>query len=106
MRCDLVSQFQTSFFSFDEYSNSVKIGDFFGFLNNLTLRNIIFGNGLATYYFAIGRGIYSSHTENTFLDLIRYLGLFITLIFFFYLLYPRYENKKKVVYFINCLKVF
>jgi hypothetical protein len=78
----------SSVFSADEFSNSVKIGHFNSFLSNITIYNTLFGDGLASYYFTEGTNKFQAHTEITFLDMFRYFGLILTLLLYFSIIFP------------------
>lgn len=75
-------------FSATETSNSIKIGHVVSYVDNLTLREIFLGNGLASIYFSSGQGQFLSHTEITPLDMMRYLGVPLTLFLYFLILRP------------------
>lgn len=75
-------------FSKDEVSNQVKIGHFQSYLDDLSLGSLLFGNGLASYYFSSGSHIMKSFTELTPIDLFRYFGIPLTLVLYTFLLLP------------------
>lgn len=78
----------TIFFSATEDSNSVKLGEAKSFWDSLGFVKLILGYGLASYYYVdvLGRSIY--HTELSLFDMIRYVGLFQTLLYIVALIYP------------------
>lgn len=78
----------TSVFSASEFSNSVKLGHARSFVENMDAWNVLFGDGLAAYYFSSGRGYQVAHTEITLLDLLRYFGFLVTPIFYAALVFP------------------
>ncbi|MBD3749611.1 MAG: hypothetical protein IE931_08950 [Sphingobacteriales bacterium] len=49
---------------------------------------LLFGSGLGSKFYSSGNGYYVSQTELTYLDLIRWFGIPITLIFLLLILYP------------------
>lgn len=79
---------ETSIFSLSEPSNDIKAGHFLSFLDDLDVMTFLVGDGLATYYFSIGRGDYVSQTEITFLDSVRYFGLPLTILVLICLMFP------------------
>jgi hypothetical protein len=79
----------TSLFSSDEVSNAAKIGHFKSFIDILDLRGAVFGNGLGSYYFSSGSGYITPHTELTPIDLARYVGIPLAIMFYALLLLPR-----------------
>lgn len=81
---------QTNALSSDEKSNSVKIGHLESFSEYMEQEPLILltGKGTASYYYTKGFGRYAWQTEVTYLDLIRYFGLFITFIFLLTIMMP------------------
>ena len=87
----LVAQYlitQTTLFSLTEESNAVKVGHAVSFAEHMTIRGMLFGDGLASYYYSIGRNAVLAHTEITLLDLIRYFGFPLTAVLYAALLFP------------------
>lgn len=80
--------FNSSLFSIDEYSNSVKIGHTISFIHNLTFKKFFLGDGLASYYYSSGISRYVAHTEITVLDMCRYFGFILTFILYYKLIFP------------------
>lgn len=78
----------TSVFSAQEVSNAIKIGHVRSFVDNLSGRGIVFGEGLGAYYFSSGRGSQVALTEITPLDMLRSFGFFITPLLYSALLLP------------------
>lgn len=78
----------TRIFSASEASNSIKLGHIVSFVDNLTPRGLLTGEGLGAYYFSSGRNAFISQTEITPLDMIRYVGLPMALVFYFSLIWP------------------
>lgn len=74
--------------SVDEVSNQVKLGHFQSYLNGLSGVQILFGNGLASYYYSSGSDVMKSFTELTPIDFFRYFGIPLTFVLYFYLLFP------------------
>lgn len=90
-------------FDLSDAGNSIKIGDAKSFFENITFKNLLIGDGLASYYYAGGRGSYLSHTENTLLDSIRYFGLILSFILYCLVLMPtskliKFSKNKDVIY--------
>lgn len=75
-------------FSDDEFSNQVKLGHLNSFHNQLTASNLLFGNGLASYYYSQGFARRVSHTEITILDMLRYFGIIQTSILYYFIIFP------------------
>lgn len=75
-------------FSKDEVSNQVKIGHFQSYLAALSPSSLLFGNGLASYYYSSGSQVMKAFTELTPIDLCRYFGVPLTLVLYAFLLLP------------------
>jgi hypothetical protein len=75
-------------FSTEEGGNNRKIGHAVSFVDNLSARGILIGDGLAAFYFSKGLGYETPHTEITPLDMLRYFGFVLTPILFFVLIAP------------------
>jgi hypothetical protein len=84
---------RTAIFSLAEAGNSIKVGHALSFVENLTAPKILFGEGLASYYFSIGRNAYLSHTEITLFDMFRYLGFPLTIVLYLALFFPSRVQK-------------
>lgn len=80
--------YNSTFFDLTDVSNMVKIGDASSFFSSINTFSFFFGNGLASYYFAAGRGFLIAHTENTLLDSLRYFGFPLTAVIFILLIFP------------------
>lgn len=76
------------FFSINEQSNSVKIGHAKSFFDSLSFASVVFGSGLASYYFSIGAHKYVAHTEITLFDAMRYFGWILTFIIYWLVFFP------------------
>ncbi len=79
---------ETSVFSSDEASNSIKIGHFLSFLNVVDWKMLVFGNGLGSFFYTEGYQRLVSQTEITWMDSIRYVGLPLSILLFSILLFP------------------
>lgn len=79
---------ETSVFSSDETSNSIKIGHFLSFLNIVDWKMLMFGDGLGSFFYTEGYQKFVSQTEITWMDSIRYVGLPLSLVLFSILLFP------------------
>lgn len=78
----------TSVLSVNEESNAGKIGHFKSFMDQLTLSSLVFGRGLANWYYSIGAASMKAETEISPMDMVRYFGLFLTLVLYFFILVP------------------
>jgi hypothetical protein len=78
----------TLILSLEDESNSVKLGHFTSYLDDLTWDSALFGRGLATFYYSSGSGIIKAHTEITPLDMARYFGIPLATLLFLILLLP------------------
>lgn len=78
---------ETSVFSSDEASNSIKIGHFLSFLNVVDWKMLVFGNGLGSFFYTEGYQRLVSQTEITWMDSIRYVGLPLSILLFSILLF-------------------
>lgn len=79
----------TVLFSRDEISNAAKIGHFQSFWDQLGWFNSIFGGGLGSFYFTVGKGAFTQHTELTPIDLARYVGIPFAISVYCLMLLPR-----------------
>ena len=86
--------FNSTIFDLDDFGNKIKIGDAKSFFQNVSVENLLIGDGLAAYYYAGGRGGYASHTENTLLDTMRYFGLILTSFLYGLILMPTHKISK------------
>jgi hypothetical protein len=50
--------------------------------------SLVFGRGLAHLYFTVGAGGFKSNTEITPMDMVRYFGLFLTLLLYYVIVFP------------------
>ena len=78
----------TLILSVEETSNAVKIGHFLSYFDDVTPASALFGRGLATYYYSSGSGVLQAHTEITPLDMLRFFGLPLTCVLYFFILFP------------------
>ena len=78
----------TLILSTEEASNAVKIGHVRSFFDQLTTASVIFGRGLASYYYSSGSDAFKSHTEITPLDMVRYFGIVLTSVLYFNIMFP------------------
>lgn len=79
----------TNVFSDEEISNNVKIGHFYSYIDALNISNGMIGEGLGSYYYSSGKDALTQHTEITPLDMARYVGIPLAIMFFTILLIPR-----------------
>jgi len=79
---------QTAIFSATELSNSIKIGHIASFFEYMTPWRMLFGEGLAAFYFSSGFNLSTAQTEITLLDMVRYLGVPLTIVLYLALLFP------------------
>lgn len=79
---------RTLIFSGGEESNTVKIGHFESFLDNLNVKNVIIGDGLGSYYYSKGVERLTPHTEITPLDMLRYFGFILAPVLFLAMAFP------------------
>jgi hypothetical protein len=82
---------QTAIFDADEFSNAVKIGHARSFVENTDIVNLLFGEGLGSYYFSLGRNMYLAHTEITLLDLMRWMGFVPAVLAYLLLMFPQFR---------------
>ncbi len=75
-------------FSKDEISNQVKIGHLQSYLDDLSPVSLLFGKGLASYYYSSGSQGIKAFTELTLIDFFRYFGIPLTLVLYASLLLP------------------
>jgi hypothetical protein len=78
----------TTLFSTEEASNADKIGHFTSFLDSLDVPGALFGHGLGSFYYSSGKGVVTPHTELTPIDLARYIGIPLAIVFYGLLLLP------------------
>jgi hypothetical protein len=78
----------TAILSATEHSNSVKIGHIVSFVDYMTPWRMLFGEGLAAFYFSSGFNLSTPQTEITLLDMVRYLGVPLTVVLYTALLFP------------------
>lgn len=72
-----------------EESNMVKFGNVLSYFEALSnTPDLIFGEGLGSTFYAMGRSEWVTHSELTYLDLIRIYGLPVALIFISIVFYP------------------
>ena len=79
---------RTTVFSTAEEGNSIKLGHAASFLDNLSLPHVLFGEGLAAFYYSVGLGRQVPQTEITLFDMLRYFGFVLTPIMFAALFFP------------------
>lgn len=80
----------TNFLSSSEFSNSVKLGHFYSYIEYFKNNPLFFffGSGAGSYFYSHGVSDYVLNTELVFLDLIRYMGIINTILFYIVILYP------------------
>lgn len=85
-----IDYFLLNFLSNVEYSNSIKLGHFQGYVDYFIKNPLffVFGSGAGSYFYSYGVFDYVLNTELVFLDLIRYLGIVNTILFYLVILYP------------------
>ena len=89
----------TDFFNVKEASNSIKIGHIVSFFESDDLCfYLIFGKGLGSYYYSSGSQDFIAHTEITFLDYSRYIGLPLTILLYCLLIFPFKVVKNRNTY--------
>ncbi len=96
---------QTAIFSATEFSNSVKLGHLVSFFEYMTAWRLLVGEGLAAFYFSSGFNLNTAQTEITLLDMVRYLGVPLTVVLYMALLFPSlrpesYSGDKSTAVFI------
>ncbi|PBJ23094.1 hypothetical protein BSF44_27060 [Pseudomonas sp. ACN8] len=79
---------ETSMFSSNEQSNSIKIGHLISFFGIIDWDMLLFGKGLGAYFFTEGYGAVVSQTEITWMDAIRFFGLPLSALLLLVLLFP------------------
>lgn len=79
---------KTAVFSSKELSNSIKIGHIASAIKSISPAQILFGKGLASYYYSTGVNAYLAHTEITLLDYFRYFGILLGSAIYFKLVFP------------------
>lgn len=98
----------TNIFDSKEESNSIKIGHIESF-NDFTNENplvLLFGKGTGSSYFSKGFGRMAWQTEVTFLDIVRYWGIFGCILFILIISIPQKKVSSKYIlpflfYYIN-----
>lgn len=78
----------TMILSAQETSNAVKIGHFRSYFDDVTPISALFGRGLASYYYSTGSVAMKAHTEITPLDMMRYFGVPLTCVLYFFIMFP------------------
>jgi hypothetical protein len=89
----------TNVFSSDETSNSVKTGHLLSFIKLFpdNIMTLLFGSGFAATYYSQGVDQIVWQTELTFLDILRYFGIFGTLLFSFLMFAPLAHKPKFLI---------
>jgi hypothetical protein len=77
-------------FSLSEKSNSVKVDHVVSFLNYVDATTLLFGDGLASFYYTDGFGRFAAQTEIMILDFIRYFGVLTSLVVICLFIFPVY----------------
>jgi hypothetical protein len=85
---------KTQVFDVNETSNSVKIGHFLSFIDNLNIRNIFIGDGLGAYYYSKGSQAVKSYSELQPIDMLRYFGFILMPLLYFFMLFPIRKIKR------------
>jgi hypothetical protein len=80
--------YNTSVFDSSEESNSVKIGHYESFIDQIGFFNFFLGEGLASYYYSKGAQGMKAHTELTPIDMVRYLGFILTPLLYLVIIFP------------------
>lgn len=80
--------FSSSLFSADEASNAGKIGHIKSFFEQLTLPSLIFGRGLANWYYSSGADAMKAETEVSPMDMVRYFGVLLTILLYYFIVFP------------------
>lgn len=90
-----------NFLSVSEPSNKLKLGHFFSYLDffSTDIFSFLFGAGYGTGMYSASTDSYLFSLELTYLELIRFYGLFLFLIFDFFLLYPVYFFYRRNSYY-------
>ena len=80
----------TTVFSFNETSNSIKAGHVESFIDYVSEnpRILLFGAGTGSSYYSKGFEKITWQTEVTIIDMIRYFGLIFTCILLFVMMFP------------------
>jgi hypothetical protein len=84
-------------FSLTEQSNSIKLSHIVSYIRHADFANVLFGEGLAAYYYTSGFGRIAAQTELMLLDFFRYFGLINTMLFFALLVFPVQIRARKFV---------
>ena len=79
----------STFFSMSEKSNFVKVGHIVSYIEQLNLKQLLIGDGLATFYYSANEGRELAHTEITLLDHLRYFGVICSMAIWFFMLIPK-----------------
>jgi hypothetical protein len=79
---------ETSMFSSDEQSNSIKIGHMLSFFKVIDWQMLLFGQGLGAYFYTEGYGAIVSQTEITWMDSVRFVGLPLSIVLLITILFP------------------
>lgn len=79
----------SNFFSLSESSNFVKVGHISSYLEQLNLKNVLLGDGLASFYYSAGTTYEIAHTEITLMDHCRYFGIPLALVVWYLLIVPQ-----------------
>lgn len=84
----------TSVFSRNEESNSIKHGHIESFVEYIDENPMVllWGAGTGSFYYSKGFGKMTYQTEITYLDMIRYFGIFFTFLFIFVMGFPARKN--------------
>lgn len=87
----------SNFFSLSESSNFVKAGHIVSYFEQLDLKNIFLGDGLASFYYSKGTAYEIAHTEITFMDHCRYFGIPLASVVWFFLMVPKAGNEWRTI---------
>lgn len=79
---------ETSMFSSDEQSNSIKIGHLLSFFKVVDWQMLLFGQGLGAYFYTEGYGATVSQTEITWMDSVRFVGLPLSIVLMITIFFP------------------
>lgn len=85
-----ISFFKTLSFSDNDQSSDIKSGHLDSYMRLFREhpQYLIWGSGLGSTFYTSGTNAFASQTELTYLDLIRWFGIPMTLVLLFLLLYP------------------
>lgn len=74
--------------SAEEVSNRGKLGHLQSFFEQLTASSLLFGRGLANWFYSVGADGMKADTEISPMDMVRYFGVPLTAVLYWFLLLP------------------